>query len=192
MTGVANSENAENNNVNEQTQLLESNNNNDNTQTDISVTDTNVISQITGRIGRAKWTSRLLGNTPTTQETDPLLAANNKSPNARPENSNTDNGNENENEEVYNDDDNMSRVLRLARRPSFIWVCCLGIVALIIFQLTFLPRTSLARDYRNWHGIRLTKTDVKRHYLQMTGIGKSQNTLTTEEYIDSLLKISLK
>ncbi|KAF6063283.1 hypothetical protein FOB64_006275 [Candida albicans] len=82
----------------------------------------------------------------------------------------------------------MSRVLRLARRPSFIWVCCLGIVALIIFQLTFLPRTSLARDYRNWHGIRLTKTDVKRHYLQMTGIGKSQNTLTTEEYIDSLLK----
>ena len=44
MTGVANSENAENNNVNEQTQLLESNNNNDNTQTDISVTDTNVIS----------------------------------------------------------------------------------------------------------------------------------------------------
>ena len=29
---------------------------------------------------------------------------------------------------------------------------------------------------------------LKRHYLQMTGIGKSQNTLTTEEYIDSLLK----
>lgn len=50
MTGVANSENAENNNVNEQTQLLESNNNNDNTQTDISVTDTNVISQITGKL----------------------------------------------------------------------------------------------------------------------------------------------
>ena len=59
------------------------------------------------------------------------------------------------------------------------------------FSINVLPRTSLARDYRNWHGIRLTKTDVKRHYLQMTGIGKSQNTLTTEEYIDSLLKILL-
>lgn len=188
MTGVANSENAENNNVNEQTQLLESNNNNDNTQTDISVTDTNVISPSLAELEEQSGLQDYLATPPTTQETDPLLAANNKSPNARPENSNTDNGNENENEEVYNDDDNMSRVLRLARRPSFIWVCCLGIVALIIFQLTFLPRTSLARDYRNWHGIRLTKTDVKRHYLQMTGIGKSQNTLTTEEYIDSLLK----
>ncbi|KAI5966534.1 uncharacterized protein KGF55_000843 [Candida pseudojiufengensis] len=70
------------------------------------------------------------------------------------------------------DDDNMSKIIKLAKRPSFIWICCLGIIGLIIFQLTFLPRTSLARDYRRWHGIHLTKSDVKRNWLQMTGIGK--------------------
>lgn len=188
MTDVANSENAEND-VNEHTQLLESNNNN-NTQTDISVNDTNVISPSLAELEEQNGLQDYLATPPTTQETDPLLATNNKSPNIIHDNSNTGNVNENndENNDDDDDDDNMSRVLRLARRPSFIWVCCLGILALIIFQLTFLPRTSLARDYRNWHGIRLTKTDVKRHYLQMTGIGKSQNTLTTEEYIDGLLK----
>ncbi|KAI5953553.1 hypothetical protein KGF54_002925 [Candida jiufengensis] len=90
-------------------------------------------------------------------------------------------------QEDERDDDNMSKIIKLARRPSFIWICCLGILGLIIFQLTFLPRTSLARDYRRWHGIHLTKSDVKRNWLQMTGIGKSHMDLTTEEYIDNWL-----
>ncbi|EGW35050.1 uncharacterized protein SPAPADRAFT_48101 [Spathaspora passalidarum NRRL Y-27907] len=85
------------------------------------------------------------------------------------------------------DDDNVSRILKIAKRPSFIWICTLGVVAFIIFQLTFLPRTSLGRDYRRWHGIHLTKSDVKRLFLQMAGIGNSHNSLTTEEYIDSWL-----
>ena len=78
MTGVANSENAENNNVNEQTQLLESNNNNDNTQTDISVTDTNVISPSLAELEEQSGLQDYLATHHT--ETDPLLAANNKSP----------------------------------------------------------------------------------------------------------------
>ena len=43
----------------------------------------------------------------------------------------------NEYDDDDDDDDNMSKILQIAKRPSFIWVCCLGVVALIIFQLTF-------------------------------------------------------
>lgn len=85
------------------------------------------------------------------------------------------------------DDDRMSKIIKLAKRPSFIWIFSLGILAIIIFQLTFLPRTSLSRDYRRWHGIHLTKSDVKRYFLQFTGIGNSHRDLTTEEYIDNWL-----
>ena len=66
--------------MNEQTQLLESNNNNDNTQTDISVTDTNVISPSLAELEEQSGLQDYLATPPTTQETDPLLAANNKSP----------------------------------------------------------------------------------------------------------------
>jgi len=85
------------------------------------------------------------------------------------------------------DDDRMSKIIKLAKRPGFIWIFSLGVLALIIFQLTFLPRTSLSRDYRRWHGIHLTKSDVKRYFLQYTGIGNSHQDLTTEEYIDNWL-----
>ena len=44
------------------------------------------------------------------------------------------------------DDDRMSKIIKLAKRPGFIWIFSLGVLALIIFQLTFLPRTSLSRD----------------------------------------------
>lgn len=65
------------------------------------------------------------------------------------------------------DDDRMSKIIKLAKRPSFIWIFSLGILAIIIFQLTFLPRTSLSRDYRRWHGIHLTKSDVKRYFYNL-------------------------
>ncbi|CAK9438392.1 uncharacterized protein LODBEIA_P26160 [Lodderomyces beijingensis] len=93
-----------------------------------------------------------------------------------------------EDDDDDDDDDRMSRIIKLAKRPSFIWIYCLGILAVVIFELTFLPRTSLARDYRRWYGIRLTKSDVKRNFLQMTGIGKSHANLTTEEFIDNWLR----
>ncbi|KAG5421693.1 hypothetical protein I9W82_000785 [Candida metapsilosis] len=111
-------------------------------------------------------------------------------------NNNNNNNNNNENTLLLpihrthpedDDDDRMSKIIKLAKRPSFIWIFSLGILALIIFQLTFLPRTSLSRDYRRWHGIHLTKSDVKRNFLQFTGIGNSHRDLTTEEYIDNWL-----
>lgn len=63
----------------------------------------------------------------------------------------------------------------------------LGLVAVLILHLSFLPRTSLSRDFRRWHGLRLTKTDVQRNFLVYSGIGNSHNSLTTEQYIDNWL-----
>ncbi|CAI5757950.1 unnamed protein product [Candida verbasci] len=68
-----------------------------------------------------------------------------------------------------------TKIVNLAKRPSFIWISCLGIIAIIIFNLTFLPRTSLARDYRRWHDIHLTKSDVERDFLQLTSVYDSDN-----------------
>lgn len=93
-----------------------------------------------------------------------------------------------ENGENEDEDDNLSRIVKLAKRPSFILICCLGILALIILNLTFLPRTSLARDYRRWYGIHLTKSDVKRNFLRMTGIGKIHDHVSNEEHLDHWLQ----
>ncbi|ODV80905.1 vacuolar targeting protein [Suhomyces tanzawaensis NRRL Y-17324] len=65
----------------------------------------------------------------------------------------------------------------------FWWFCSLGLAALIVLQLTFLPRTSLSRDYRRYHGIHLTKSEVKRNFLVFAGIGNSHGSLTTEQHI---------
>lgn len=47
-------------------------------------------------------------------------------------------------------------------RKRFFWFCFLGVIAIIILNLSFLPRTSLNRDFRRWHDLHLTKTDAKR------------------------------
>ncbi|CAH6723669.1 vacuolar protein sorting-associated protein 70 [[Candida] jaroonii] len=72
-------------------------------------------------------------------------------------------------------------IVKFSKR-RFWWFCGFGVIAIIIFHLTFLPRTSLSRDYRRWHDIRLTKTDVKRNYLLYSGDNKFE-TFTNEQYI---------
>ncbi|KAK6463269.1 vacuolar targeting protein [Scheffersomyces coipomensis] len=84
------------------------------------------------------------------------------------------------------DDDTQSVLVKMAKRP-FWWFCILGILAFIVFELSFLPRTSTSRDYRRWYGLKLTKSDVKRHFLLFSGIGESHNSITTEQYINNWL-----
>lgn len=65
-----------------------------------------------------------------------------------------------------------SLLSRFSQKPHFSktrfwWFCVLGVLAIITLHLSFLPRTSLSRDFRRWHELRLTKSDVKRNYLMM-------------------------
>lgn len=89
----------------------------------------------------------------------------------------------------------------MKRRPSFIkrhkqflrkrfwWFCIFGLVALIILQLSFLPRTSLSRDFRRWHDLHLTKTDLKRIFLVQLKIGRPDDTgFTNEQHIGEWLR----
>lgn len=77
------------------------------------------------------------------------------------------------------------KIVEFSKR-RFWWFCGLGVIAIIIFQLSFLPRTSLSRDYRRWHGLHLTKNDVKRNFLLYSGT-KSFEQYTNEQQIDWLL-----
>ncbi|RCK56370.1 Vacuolar protein sorting-associated protein 70 [Candida viswanathii] len=167
MSAAANTESGEN------TRLL-ANNSNEVHNSYTSTSNDTADSDVTQSQDDPNQPQEYLVTPPTTQETTDLLSP--------------DRDRRHEHGDDDADDDNVSKILQIAKRPSFIWVCCLGVVALIIFQLTFLPRTSVARDYRNWHGIKLTKNDIKRNFLTMTRIGKYQNTLTTEGYINNLLR----
>ncbi|OBA24392.1 Zn-dependent exopeptidase [Metschnikowia bicuspidata var. bicuspidata NRRL YB-4993] len=53
----------------------------------------------------------------------------------------------------------------------FWWLCALGVAAIITLQLSFLPRTSPSRDFRRWHGLHFTRSDVKRIFLVQLDIG---------------------
>ncbi|GEQ69664.1 hypothetical protein JCM33374_g3337 [Metschnikowia sp. JCM 33374] len=64
-----------------------------------------------------------------------------------------------------------SRALRRFCRRRFWWLCVLGVLAFITLQLSFLPRTSPSRDFRRWHSLRFTRTDVKRVFLVQSEIG---------------------
>lgn len=80
---------------------------------------------------------------------------------------------------------------KLVKR-RFWWFCCLGLAAIIIMHLSFLPRTSLSRDFRRWYGLHLTKSDIKRNFLLYSD---TENTsFTNRESIDmwlgNLTKIS--
>lgn len=82
-----------------------------------------------------------------------------------------------------------SRVVRLFLRRRFWWFCLLGVAAIITLQLSFLPRTSLNRDFRRWHDLHLTRTDVRRIFLVELRIGRpDQDGLTIEQHVDAYLR----
>lgn len=60
-------------------------------------------------------------------------------------------------------------------RSRFWWFVSLGFLAILTLHLSFLPRTSMSRDFRRWHGLRLTKADIKRSYLVFSGLHSITN-----------------
>lgn len=81
-----------------------------------------------------------------------------------------------------------SRAVRQFFRRRFWWFCVLGVAAIIVLQLSFLPRTSLNRDFRRWHDLHLAKTDVKRIYLVELCVGRADpDGLTIEQHVDTHL-----
>lgn len=74
-------------------------------------------------------------------------------------------------------------------RKRFWWFCIFGLLAFIVLQLSFLPRTSLNRDFRRWHDLHLTQTDLKRIFLAQLKIGRPDDTgVTNEEHIGEWLR----
>lgn len=63
------------------------------------------------------------------------------------------------------------RAIKNFLRKRFWWLCLLGIAAIITLRLSFLPRTSPSRDFRRWHGLHFTRSDVKRVFLVQLEIG---------------------
>ncbi|KAI0464095.1 hypothetical protein LJB42_001696 [Komagataella kurtzmanii] len=59
----------------------------------------------------------------------------------------------------------IERGRRLQQRMRFWHYCLFGAFVIIVFNLIFLPRTSLSRDLRRLHGDGLTDSDLKRIYL---------------------------
>lgn len=79
-----------------------------------------------------------------------------------------------------------SRAQFLRRR--FWWFAALGVAAIVALQLSFLPRTSLNRDFRRWHELHLTKTDVKRLFLvQLQRCRGDHDGLTVEDHVGKWL-----
>lgn len=82
-----------------------------------------------------------------------------------------------------------SRIVRLFFRRRFWWFCVLGIAAIITLQLSFLPRTSVNRDFRRWHDLHLTRTDVRRIFLVELRVGRPDSDgLTIEEHVNLYLR----
>lgn len=59
----------------------------------------------------------------------------------------------------------------------------MGAVALVVLQLSFLPRTSVNRDFRRWYDLHLTRSDVKRIFLVQSAYGRPLDGTTVEENI---------
>lgn len=74
------------------------------------------------------------------------------------------------------------RRVRKFTRKRFFWFCFLGVIALIILNLSFLPRTLLSRDFRRWHDLHLTKTDLKRIFLAQLKRGRPDDAGKTTEH----------
>lgn len=82
-----------------------------------------------------------------------------------------------------------SRIVRLFCRRRFWWFSILGVAAIITLQLSFLPRTSLNRDFRRWHDLHLTRTDVRRIFLVELRVGRpDRDGMTIEQHVDLYLK----
>lgn len=79
------------------------------------------------------------------------------------------------------------RIKRHFLRARFYWFCLLGVLGIIIFHMSFLPRTSLSRDVRRWYDMHLTKMDVERMYLVYSGLYRSEGETTNEEHINEWL-----
>ena len=99
------------------------------------------------------------------------------------------------NEEQASIDDTRSgftlelRVIKGFIKNRFWWLCALGIAAIVTLQLSFLPRTSPSRDFRRWHELRFTRTDVKRIFLVQLEIGvRGPDDKTVEQNLLSWLK----
>ncbi|CUM46929.1 uncharacterized protein AC631_01973 [Debaryomyces fabryi] len=88
-----------------------------------------------------------------------------------------------DNEDAQSKYEEIRRELIEFSKKRFWWFCSLGVVAIIAMHLSFLPRTSLSRDFRRWHGQHLTKSDVKRNYLLFSSIGNTYNEVANEDYI---------
>lgn len=75
------------------------------------------------------------------------------------------------------------KIQRSFIRRRFWWFCAMGAVALVVLQLSFLPRTSMNRDFRRWYDLHLTRSDVKRIFLVQSAYGRPLNGATVEENI---------
>jgi hypothetical protein len=84
-----------------------------------------------------------------------------------------------------------SQQQKLVKR-RFWWFCCLGLVAIITMHLSFLPRTSLSRDFRRWYGLHLTKSDIKRNFLLYSDTENTSFSIkeTIDMWLGNLTKIS--
>lgn len=81
------------------------------------------------------------------------------------------------------------RVVKLFIKKRFWWLCLLGLAAIAVLNLSFLPRTSCNRDFRRWHNLHFTEPEVKRIFLVRTQLGvPGPNGHTIEENIDRWLK----
>lgn len=65
----------------------------------------------------------------------------------------------------------------------------MGVAAIITLQLSFLPRTSLNRDFRRWHDLHLTRTDVKRIFVVQLRVGRPDpDGFTIEQHVGAYLR----
>lgn len=71
-------------------------------------------------------------------------------------------------------------------KRRFWWFCLLGIAAFTTLQLVFWPRTSLSRDYRRWHNLHLTQSDVRRYFLGELKLGRTDDSETLEGRLKTL------
>lgn len=82
-----------------------------------------------------------------------------------------------------------SRAIKNFLKRRFWWLCILGVAAIITLQLSFLPRTSPNRDFRRWHNLHFTRSDIKRVFLvQLLPGRKDDDGHTLEDNLHAWLR----